>query len=295
MSTRLLFVHALSPLHAGTGQSVGAIDLATARDRATGLPYLAASGLKGSLRARAEGRLSPGHVKDLFGPDWKNAADQSGSMVFGDANLLLLPARSVAGTFAWVTSPYIVRRLLRDAAEAKLTALCDVQAPSRVEDCRVAAGCVLEAQVGGQPRVVLDDLDLEPVEDEAVSTLATALGRLLFPGDTTWQRMLTERVCLVHDDVMAFLSRHATDVQARVRLSSASKTVEEGPWYEENLPVETVLVVLAAALPHRRCSLDAAGLWDKLGQLVERPLQLGGNETVGRGRCRVVLAQGGEA
>jgi CRISPR-associated protein Cmr4 len=49
-TTQLLFIHALSPLHAGTGQSIGAIDLAIARDRATQFPYLPGSSLKGSLR-----------------------------------------------------------------------------------------------------------------------------------------------------------------------------------------------------------------------------------------------------
>ena len=56
MNTRLLVVHALSPLHAGTGQSFGAIDLAIARDRATDHPYLPGSSLKGSLRATAFAR-----------------------------------------------------------------------------------------------------------------------------------------------------------------------------------------------------------------------------------------------
>ena len=35
MNARLLFVHALSPLHAGTGQGIGAIDLPIAREKAT--------------------------------------------------------------------------------------------------------------------------------------------------------------------------------------------------------------------------------------------------------------------
>ena len=33
MLTQLFLIHALSPLHAGTGQSVGAIDLPIARDK----------------------------------------------------------------------------------------------------------------------------------------------------------------------------------------------------------------------------------------------------------------------
>ena len=41
----LLFLHALSPLHAGTGQGIGAIDLPIAREKATGIPYLPGSSL----------------------------------------------------------------------------------------------------------------------------------------------------------------------------------------------------------------------------------------------------------
>ena len=49
----LLFLRALSPLHAGTGQGIGAIDLPIAREKATGIPYLPGSSLKGVLRDRA--------------------------------------------------------------------------------------------------------------------------------------------------------------------------------------------------------------------------------------------------
>ena len=52
ITTCLSFVHALSPLHAGTGQGAGIIDLPIAREKATGLPYLPGSSLKGTLRAR---------------------------------------------------------------------------------------------------------------------------------------------------------------------------------------------------------------------------------------------------
>ncbi len=50
MQARLLFTHALSPLHAGTGQGVGVIDLPIAREKATGLPFLPGSSVKGTLR-----------------------------------------------------------------------------------------------------------------------------------------------------------------------------------------------------------------------------------------------------
>ena len=38
MQSRLVFVHALSPLHAGTGQGVGVIDLPIAREKLQACP-----------------------------------------------------------------------------------------------------------------------------------------------------------------------------------------------------------------------------------------------------------------
>ena len=53
ITTCLSFVHALSPLHAGTGQGAGILDLPIAREKATGLPFLPGSSLKGTLEHAA--------------------------------------------------------------------------------------------------------------------------------------------------------------------------------------------------------------------------------------------------
>ena len=50
MAVKLMWVHALSALHAGTGQGVGTIDLPIARERATNLPVVPGSSIKGCLR-----------------------------------------------------------------------------------------------------------------------------------------------------------------------------------------------------------------------------------------------------
>ncbi len=110
----LLFLHALSPLHAGTGQGIGAIDLPIAREKATNIPYLPGSSLKGVLRDRA----SDWHKDTLFavfGPDTESASEHAGAVQVGDAKLLLLPVRSLCGVFALVTSPYLLERFRREA------------------------------------------------------------------------------------------------------------------------------------------------------------------------------------
>jgi len=44
------FIHVITPLHAGTGQELGIVDLPIQRERHTGFPKIEASGLKGSIR-----------------------------------------------------------------------------------------------------------------------------------------------------------------------------------------------------------------------------------------------------
>src|SRR5438552_6026495 len=109
MNTKLTFVHVLSPLHAGTGQGVGVIDLPIAREKATGIPFLPGSSLKGTLRDLC----TDTRCEKVFGPGTNNAAEYASAVQFSDQRLLLLPIRSLAGTFAWVTSPYLLHRFVR--------------------------------------------------------------------------------------------------------------------------------------------------------------------------------------
>ena len=289
-STQLLFVHALSPLHAGTGQSIGAIDLAIARDRATQFPYLPGSSIKGSLRdvARQEFAQNSSLVIKLFGPETANASDHAGALIVSDANLLLLPVRSVAGTFAWVTSPYLLHRFARDAKAANVN-LSLPKLPSTVGSCVVGKSSALLANIDSKDKVIFEDLDLDPAQDASVDTLADALGKWIFE-ESSWQDLLKHKLCIVHDDVMTFLSEHATDVVARIALKDESKTVRTGGlWYEESLPTESILVGLVHAQPTAKVELKPDDVLTHAKTIMNASIQLGGKATVGRGRCQLRL------
>ncbi|MGQ9713114.1 MAG: type III-B CRISPR module RAMP protein Cmr4, partial [Desulfotomaculales bacterium] len=211
VKARLLFVHALSPLHAGTGQGAGVIDLPVAREKATGLPYLPGSSLKGVLRDACKDHKK--RIK-IFGPDTDSAHEHAGSVQISDQRLLLLPVRSLKGTFAWVTSPYILRRFLRDVENVKVSDTpSDVPVPTSVSSCLVSGegSAIVENN-----RVVLEDLDLTAEAHSNVRKWAEWIGGQVFPDDQTWQEMLTARFCVVRDDVMSFLLDTATEVFARV-------------------------------------------------------------------------------
>ena len=116
MQTRIFHLQNLSALHVGTGQGVGVVDLPIARAKATNLPIVAGSALKGVLRDefKEQKNLDDKDIKTLFGPDNQQDIAHAGAIAFGDANLLILPIRSFAGTVAYATCPFILRQYKRD-------------------------------------------------------------------------------------------------------------------------------------------------------------------------------------
>ena len=292
MRSRLILVHARSPLHAGTGRALGAIDLPIARERPTGIPLLPGSSIKGALRARCtDGQWQ----RDIFGPETANSSDYSGSVQFSDVHLVLLPVRSLAGTFAWVTSPYLLQRFSRTARETGLTV-------PDLPDFRLgktACGIIGDTLKAGS-KVVLEDLDFTP-DGERLDSGSTRdrfvkwLAGLLFPNEAepgTWSQFFRQRFCLVHDDIMSYLLETAVEVTARIRLDDNAKTVEKGGlWYEEALPCESILAGLAVASKitafKDRSEKEPEQLLDHISRLAEGLVQLGGKATTGHGSCAV--------
>ncbi len=286
MHAKLLFLHALSPLHAGTGQGVGVIDLPIAREKATDIPIVPGTSVKGVLRdACPDGQDKIA----VFGPETDNADDHAGSAQFTDMRLLLLPVRSLKGTFAWVTSPLLLRRLQRDANHAENATLhTSIPSPANLETCLVSSqNCAIAMTRGNASQVIVEDLVLAAQGDADAFTWADMLAEYLFPGDNDWQDALRARFCVVHDDTLAFLLQTATEVTARIRLEKNKKTVAQGAlWYEEALPAETIMVGLLIAA---EVKADKSKVFTSIGNLIQAPLQIGGSATVGRGLCQMRL------
>jgi CRISPR-associated protein Cmr4 len=298
MTTRLTLIHAMSPLHAGTGHSVGAIDLPIARERPTGIPLIPGSSIKGALRARSQDAQ---WTRDVFGPDTASSSEHGGSVQFSDAHLLLLPVRSLAGTFAWVTSPHLIRKFARGAREVKPD-LARLPGSPAMNGCCVLNETLSIPGANGR-RVVFEDLDfnVDPSQEALLRAFTSDLGKILFPNGsadaTDWRTSLQDRICLVHDDMMSFLLETAMEVQAHIRLNNDTKTVERGGlWYQESLPTESVLFGLVVAADvtaaNGRSKRTATELLGHVESLTKSLVQLGGKATTGQGSCFVRI--GGE-
>lgn len=149
----ILFLYTESPLHAGSGSSVGSIDLPIQRERFTQFPIIQSSGVKGALRDLARGvkdinkkdfldfnkirlidettlttqeldkkkkleeKILPFEI--VFGPETDRAQEHAGALALTDAQILLFPIRSLVGVFAWVTCPMVLDRFKRDLKRIK--------------------------------------------------------------------------------------------------------------------------------------------------------------------------------
>ncbi|MCL4203599.1 MAG: type III-B CRISPR module RAMP protein Cmr4 [Pirellulaceae bacterium] len=191
----LLFLHAQTSLHPGSGTALGVVDLPVQRERHTQWPLIPGSALKGILRDRCREAAMDRYQDDVeeHGGLWRvirskrrvanekdalltaafcpgKVDDQSahaGAISLTDARIAAIPVRSLKGIFAWVTCPAVLSRLNRDLA---LAAMEEIPVPAIAESNQ--ALCPI-----GSPLVLLPDkkIVLEEFELSVAGELPAAL------------------------------------------------------------------------------------------------------------------------
>ena len=264
-----------SAIHAGVGQLPAAVDLPVARERATGFPYIAASSLKGSLRAAAkeDWENDEARLQQVFGK-----MDSAGALSIGDARLALLPVRSLQSSFFWVTCPYVLERLQRDAAMAGVTL------PALGEVPEISRGTALGYKA---ETVYLEELSFA-VEDHPKAKKAAEIFNALWAHESLKKRC-HEQLLILNDEEFAYFARYALAVQAHNVLAEGTKK-SENLWYAETLPPDSLLYTTVLVRRSQAAALTNTAQW-----LEDRGyLQLGGGETTGLGWCATAVCEGGE-
>jgi len=285
MKSHIYWIHALSPIHIGAGDSVAVIDLPIVRETVTKWPYLPASGIKGVCRDAARAAsIHKDTIKAAFGPETirgdDGTLDNAGGLWFSDARLLFFPVRSLYGTFAWVTCPLALSRFSRDAAHFGASPLPSVIFTVADDHAIVSPGSLVAH--GGS--VILEDLDLIAQETPQLKTMATAVAGSVF-ADPDWQSEFERRVVVVSDNVFTFLTLTATEITAHNRIEDATKRVQKGAlWFEEAVPAESIFTMPVVAA-------GGADLLGALAPIVAAPIQIGGKASVGRGIVRMRVAE----
>lgn len=297
MQTQTFHLQNLSALHVGTGQGVGVVDLPIARAKSTNLPIVPGSAIKGVLRDElvAQSLINSADVNTLFGPDSALDEAHAGAIAFGDANLLLLPIRSFAGTVAYATCPFILRQYKRD--NQNNTAHLSIPQLTASDDNDVSARVTNNSSliVRGTNLIALEDLDIQAYDTSSTEQWADVITQALYPESSKdyadWREQVAKRFVILPDDIFSFLADTATEVRTRIRIDNKTRTVINGAlWTEENLPADTVFWGVVGVSPSRKKSDSRSAI--ELAELLpkqEIQMQIGGKHTVGRGFCRLLL------
>ncbi len=303
----IVFFYCETPLHAGSGTNISHVDLPLQRERHTNYPIIQASGVKGACRDWSEGLYGSDNGKRqeiirVFGPATEQTSDHSGSLAFTDAQVLLFPVRSFAGGFAWITCPMVLERfrrrlhMLGEAGEV-MEAIAELQP---LDDKALTANpCQVALKEDGQQigKVILEDMALEQdvSQTQAIGRLATWLKDNAMPCETVYgyiKNRLEKSLVVVPDDYFQDFVNLSTEVVTRIRIGETG-TVESGAlWSQELLLADTLLYSLALAknLPLKNNGRQEAQKSMEFLQNIIREgkiLQMGGDETVGRGLVRL--------
>lgn len=293
MTTQLYFLHAMSAIHVGSGQGVGAIDLPHAREVATNFPYAPGSGMKGVLRAQAQASepalatVQPNftsQLSQLFGaPESGDKPNAKGTLHIDSASLLCLPMETAAGVFAWVSCPTLLRRLQQESAHFGWG---EFVVPVVSDSAKAVVGDTTGLKVDGH--VYLRDFRLTPEPGGTNSSVANWIAERVWPQNSFewewWRADFVSHFAVVHDAMMKHFCQTALDVRPRIVLSDSG--VAENLWFEENLPLETILWGKVAASTIGNS--NASDSMQRFKELVpgESRLQIGGKATIGHGDVR---------
>ncbi|MDZ7816536.1 MAG: type III-B CRISPR module RAMP protein Cmr4 [Planctomycetota bacterium] len=289
-SKGIITIHSLTTMHPGSGSALGAVDLPVQRERHTRWPVIPSSSLKGVMRSE----FAKMHGKDndltlaVFGPDTDNAADHAGALTLTDGRLLLFPVRSMKGVFALTTCPAVLNRLKRDLELAGISKYSEqIDALSDADSKKAFA-------VNGSPLLANSKALLEDVEVKGVETHKD----LGFLKDLCGlDDYLAQRLIVVSDDDFSHFSQFCTEVVNRIRIESETKTVAEGALFnEEVLPPECFFYTGFSLSKSRKSGFSkiASELAGELKKFNGEHVQIGADETIGRGFCKLTFTNGGE-
>lgn len=306
-ASRVCVLYAVSPLHAGAGQSTGAVDLPIQRERHTSWPMIQSSGLKGAFRdwftryyannKAVEVGYESAHsqAKELacrvFGreesPD--GLEGHAGAISITDGRLLAFPVRSNAAPFVWVTAPYVLTRLARDLrlipdAGLTLPGMELGSAPGSGE------GMLIRGDIAAENGLVLEDLVVKIVESKTDAVALKAAFEALAPQ--------VARLVLISDADFTYLVRNATEVQAQIAINPETGVTTPGSLrYQELLPADSALYTLVFFTTERTQNQPqpVEFIADLTMTALATHVQIGGDMTLGRGLMEVRWLPGGKA
>lgn len=285
---KLEYIKAISPIHAGTGQGLGLIDMPIQREAHTSFPKVEGSSLKGAIKfhiynkIRDYSKTFEDNKKeneddfttfyDIFGSDENDSNDESKAsrIVFTDAKLLFFPVKAVDRLFYYVSCPYILKRW-QDEIESD--AKFDYSSELKEGNCIC---------FNGQENIILEDYLFENRSDINIEM------EIIFQDDKLKSILNKENTIIISDQDFVDLVTMYTEVITRNKINPETGTAEaSGLFTEEYLPSESILYYQVMESP-RFVEETNDNKYNKepidyYNEKLDSIFQVGANKTIGKG------------
>ncbi|EKD27922.1 MAG: hypothetical protein ACD_79C00496G0005 [uncultured bacterium] len=295
MKQNIMYFFTRTPLHIGAGSSVGSIDMPVIRERHTRFPVIPATSIKGVLSDFFIEQIKSSDDKQnfkrtvlgnwLFGNE--DAKDSNaGALLFGEGKILLFPVRSGRNSFAFVTSPLVLKRFWRD------TEISPVQFKEPNTD-----ECLTPEEMTLDGKVILEEYCLNNINNNSdLENLINSLEGKIQNIDELLKN-IKNRIVIVSDEMMSYFAEHACEVVTRIKIDDFTGTAEgQGLFNQENVPSESLFY----SVVHSRNGLGQ----NNIGQTEEKAsgelkklinenkmIQIGGDASTGHGWCSISLSE----
>jgi CRISPR-associated protein Cmr4 len=286
----IMSLYAISPVHAGSGSSMGVVDLPIQRERHTNWPHIQSSGVKGAMRHHFEKFKS-----NIPNPDYQAQLEQITEKIFGtdqygddgtlpgaiavsDAKLAAFPIRSSKSPFVWITCPAVLKRMVMDLALTGRSQDPDliVPMPKQGEAIVIAGGAAMKP--GND--ILLEDYQV--VVSEVDFSLPDAVAPFFKKAD---------RLLLISDDVFNYGVSHCTEIRTQIKIDDKTGTTVDGSLrYEEVLPADSLMYVVLfyGSTRDADTTIPADMLITYLkDDVIKSHIQIGGDETLGYGLFQI--------
>ncbi|KIE59474.1 hypothetical protein A946_02045 [Methylacidiphilum kamchatkense Kam1] len=299
--TAIIYFFTRTPLHIGSGGSVGAIDLPIIRERHTAFPIIPGSAIKGvfadewvepkvkKVNSNEEKEyIRNEEGKTLFGTGADEEA-KGGVLQFSEAKLLFFPIRSPKGCFGWITCPLILNRYARDTglnSPFDHPSLSDNQALFKKDG-------LLAIKEGEKDKVILEEYVFEhagelPSNIDLLNHLRTLISK-----DPIWEK-IEDRVVIISDGMMSFFTQSACEIAQHVKIDDKTGTAESGALFnQENVPSETAFYCIVRKSALRSLDNLEKDPFDLLQEkIIEKKIfQFGADAGTGLGYCTTVFSK----
>lgn len=313
----LLFYVAETSIHPGSGSEVGIVDLPIQREVHTEVPIIRGSSLKGAFRdywrelkrknanniEEEKKKLEASFLELIFGPEPEEGESESfaSAASFTDARLLLFPIKSYKNIFAYITCPAVLKKFIQDLkwTGIKINDFLKEDLKKVLEKAVETGKAIAGNEMNQDGYVILEEHKFNIKSN--INNFGKNLAEVIFGENAEdFRKEKVERhLVILSDDDFRFFIKHSTEVIARIKIDQKTGTVKSGGlWYEENLPSESILYNLVLFSDSRKPATKekkeeeekiyaARDIKDAFNDGIPEILQLGGNETVGRGFLRI--------